>query len=71
MENYLTPEGLAHIVYRILERANDLNAEEKSLFIDGQRLAFYEVLDIIKSELYIREADLKEYGLDFELESLL
>ena len=46
--------------------------EDKSnLFYDGKALAYYEMLDIIKAELDIREQDLKEFGLDVNLEEKL
>ena len=45
--------------------------DKSNLFYDGKALAYYEMLDIIKAELDIREQDLKEFGLDVSLEEKL
>ena len=34
-------------------------------------MAYYEVLDTIKNELKARDADLKEFGLDIDLENII
>ena len=60
------------IISRMIEKANDAVAEAKNnegdQFYVGRKLAYYEVLDTIKSELEVRDADLKEFGLDANLE---
>ena len=71
MEELLTKEGLAYIVSRILDNAKDTFEEsktDKSDFIDGKKLAYYEMLDTIKNELIVRDADLETFGLDINLE---
>ena len=35
----------------------------------GRKVAYYEMLDILKTELDIRDQDLKEFGLDIDLEN--
>ena len=59
------------IITRVLERAfesiEDANESEDD-FDKGRKLAYYEIADIIKSELYVRDADLGEFGLDIDLE---
>ena len=35
----------------------------------GRRLAYYEMLDILRTELDVRGQDLKEFGLDTNLEN--
>ena len=51
MKDALTREGLAYIVSRVLENAKDAVAESKSNpddeFVQGKRLAYYEILDTI------------------------
>ena len=60
------------IISRLIERANDSLTEsehnKKDLYYEGRKVAYYEVLDIIKSELYVHDQDLEELGLDINLE---
>ena len=60
------------IISRVIENANDAaeeaNQNKNDDFYKGRKLAYYEILDIIKSELEVRDADLKEFGLDIDLE---
>lgn len=68
----MTEEAYKYILSRILERAFESIDEAKENncdFDNGRKLAYYEVADIIKSELYVREADLAEFGLDVDLEN--
>ncbi len=73
--NNLTAERLKYIIARVIDNANDTVKESKEnpkdAFIDGKKLAYYEVLDTIKNELDVSEQDMKEFGLDFPLETLL
>lgn len=73
--NNLTAERLKYIIARVIDNANDAVKESKEnpkdAFIDGKKLAYYEVLDTIKNELDVSEQDMKEFGLDFPLETLL
>ena len=39
------------------------------LLCAGRKVAYYEMLDILKTELDIRDQDLKEFGLDIDLEN--
>ncbi len=71
-DSLMTIDAMKYIVSRLVERAYD-SVEEKrknkgELFYAGHTLAYYEVLDILKSELRVREQDLSEYGLDINLE---
>ena len=34
-------------------------------------MAYYEILDTIKNELKVRDADFKEFGLDIDLENVI
>lgn len=63
---------LLYIVSRIVDNANDaLEESEQNVdddFYKGKLMAYYEVLDTIKSELISRDYDISEIGLDVELE---
>ena len=50
--------------FESIEEANETRED----FDKGRNLAYYEITDIIKSELYVRDADLGEFGLDINLE---
>lgn len=67
-----TKEGMEYIIGRLLKNAQETVDEwgknKNNLFYDGKALAYYEMLDIIKAELDIRNQDLKEFGLDINLE---
>lgn len=68
----MTVDSYKYILSRILERAFESIEDAKennSDFDNGRKLAYYEVADIIKSELYVRDADLAEFGLDVDLEN--
>ena len=75
MTNQISVEGIGYIVIRIVERAKEAAGEAKEdktdSFKDGRALAYYEVLDILRSELEVRDLDLKDIGLDFDLEKEL
>ena len=62
------------IVSRIIEYANDAINEEKNnkgdAFYKGRKLAYYEILDTIKSELDAHDEPLSEYGLNINLEKV-
>lgn len=64
-----------YIVSRVLDNANDAISEAKENpeddFYKGRKMAYYEVLDTIKNELKARDADLKEFGLDIDLENII
>lgn len=64
-----------YIVSRVLDNANDAISEAKENpeddYYKGRKMAYYEVLDTIKNELKARDADLKEFGLDIDLENVI
>lgn len=61
-----------YILARVIDNANDAFEEAKENagddFYKGKKLAYYEILDTIKNELIARDQDLKEFGLDVDLE---
>lgn len=71
----MSESALQYILSRILDNANDtmkeLKNNPKDLFYQGKQLAYYEMIDTIKNELEAHNQDLKEYGLDFDLEDKL
>ena len=68
----MTDATLKFILSRVIEKANDAFEEasqnKNDLYYEGRKIAYYEVLDTIKSELEAHDQDLKEYGLDIDLE---
>ncbi len=73
MGNELTSESIKYIIARVLDNANDAIEEAKENkddeFYSGKRLAYYEILDTIKNELIVKNQDLKEFGLNIDLEN--
>lgn len=73
MHEELTVDAIKFIIARVLDNANDAFEEAKEnkgeLFYQGKKLAYYEVLDTIRNELYGHDQDLKEFGLDIDLDS--
>ena len=74
MSNF-TKEGLQYITGRLLKEAVEASEESREdktdLFKAGRATAYYEMLDILKTELDVRDEDLREYGLDIDLERTL
>ena len=72
MADNISIDGISYIVERIVERAREVAKESKEdredSFKDGKALAYYEVLDILRTELSVREISLEKIGLDFDLE---
>ena len=60
------------IISRVSDNAADALEEAKENknddFYEGKKLAYYEILDTIKNELKVSEQDLKDFGLDIDLE---
>ena len=70
--DFITEDAYKFILRRVIQNALDSAKETKEYnydFYNGRKLAYYEILDTIKSELYVRDADLSEFGLDFDLEN--
>lgn len=74
MENKnLSEESIKFIISRLIERADEAMQEyqkdKNNDFESGRSLAYCEMLDILKTELDLHEQDLKEFGLDINLEN--
>lgn len=69
----MSESEIKYIVARVLDNANDAFEEadenKDDDFYKGKKLAYYEILDTIKNELKARGQELKEFGLDFNLET--
>ena len=74
MDNRLSKDAIQYIIARVLDNAKDALSEAENnkgdLFYEGKKLAYYEVLDTVKNELEVRDQDLSEYGLDFDLDNM-
>ena len=65
----MNDEALKYIILRIVDKARDTAKEnDNSEFQDGKSLAYYEVFEFLKSELKAHDQDLKDFGLDIDLE---
>lgn len=68
-------EQLKYVVARLLDNARDIKEQREKFgkddFSDGQLSATYAMLDTMKSQLIIDDIDLKEFGLDIDLEKAL
>ena len=74
-KNKITAEGLACIVERLVLNAKEAHDESvkdnNDLFKQGRRLAYYEMLDMLKTELEMQDADLREFGLDIDVDAFM
>lgn len=63
---------IKYLVARIVDSAREAIKEAKEnegdAFYKGHNLAYYEVLSLLKNELSARDENLKEYGLNINLE---
>ena len=70
----MNEETIKYIIARVIDNANDALEEERKnkadAFYKGKKLAYYEILDTIKNDLDINDQDLKEFGLDVDLEKV-
>lgn len=64
-------ETMRYIIECIVENASNASKLPRNEFNDAKRLAYYEVINTIKGQLEVNEIDLKDYGLDFEIEDIL
>nr|DAT17781.1 MAG TPA: hypothetical protein [Caudoviricetes sp.] len=59
---------MERIVERAREAVEESRVDREDGFKDGRALAYYEVLDILRAELSVREISLEKIGLSFDLE---
>lgn len=74
MGKTMSNEAMKYIIARLVENANEAVTESEQnkddMFKSGRRLAYYEMLDILKSEIDARDMDLKEFGLDIDVDQI-
>ncbi len=67
----LSPEAMEYIVERLLKKYNtaieEYNQNKDNEFFAGRSEAYYEMLDVLQSELEIHGEDLAKYGLNIDL----
>lgn len=72
MSEKINEECMKYIISRLVANASDAKKESKAnakdVFLAGRKVAYYEMLDILQSELYAHDIDLKEMGIDIDLE---
>ena len=71
----MSDEALTFVIARLLENAKDAKEESMKdradMFAAGRKVAYYEMLDTLKSELDVHDADLKAFGLDVDVDRLV
>ena len=73
MNDTLTVEGMKYIIGRLLKNAEDSIKEydrsrgEERVFASGRKEAYYEMLNVLKTELDARGQDLEAFGLNVDL----
>lgn len=67
----MNEETIKFLISRLLEKAKDTVEESKGKtsdpFYSGKKLAYYEMLDVLQSELEVRDQDLEKFGLNIDL----
>ena len=72
MNEELNTEAMKYIVMRLVQNALETTKGERTdIFEQGKRLAYYEMLDIIKTELEARDFDISEFGIDFDINKIV
>ena len=73
MTDALSKEGIKYMIARLLENANeaakDSRQNKDDPYCAGRKVAYYEMLDILRTELDVRDQEMKEFGLDVDLEN--
>lgn len=74
----LTSEQVEYLIQRLLDNAayakkqrDEDNSDENNQYYAGLMQGYYEMLDTLKNQLVIDDQDLKEFGLDINLEEEL
>lgn len=67
----MSGDEIKYIIARLVDKANanitEARADRNDLFKEGKSLAYYEMLDVLQSELTVAGEDLEEYGLNVDL----
>ena len=71
----LSQDAMKRMISRLIDNANDAikdAADNKNDdFYDGKVAAYYEMLDSLKNDLKIEDADIKNFGLDIDLDQMI
>lgn len=66
---------IAYLINRLLaaakENSDQAKADNSNEFLQGKNLAYYEMLDMLKSGIEMYDLDISDYDLEGNLESLL
>jgi len=63
----MNDDTIKYIISRLVENAKESLEDGNDDFAKGKRLAYYEMLDVIKNELELKDQDIKEFGLDIDI----
>lgn len=67
----MSEDTIKFLIARLLESAKETVRESEGkagdAFYDGKKLAYYEMLDILQSELEAHGESLSDFGLDVDL----
>ncbi|MFV0558879.1 MAG: hypothetical protein ACK5MW_09650 [Enterococcus sp.] len=67
----MNDETIKFLISRLLDNAKETVEESKGktgdAFYDGKKLAYYEILDTLQSELLAHDESLEDFGLDKDL----
>ena len=64
-------ELLASLIQQGLDAFEEYRNNRADLFRAGKSLAYYEVLDVIKTKLDVEEIELSKLGLDIDLDKII
>jgi len=71
----LSQEAMNRMIHRLIDNAKDaiedVNNNKNDEFYEGKKAAYYEMLDSLKNDLKIEDADIKEFGLDIDLDAMI
>ena len=63
------------MIHRLIDNAKDaiedVNNNKNDEFYEGKKAAYYEMLDSLKNDLEIEDADIKGFGLDIDLDAMI
>lgn len=75
MKKSISDEAIKHIVERLLEKfetaAEESRKNKQDPFYSARELAYYEMLDVLRTEIDVNADDLAAFGLDVDLEKMM
>lgn len=71
----LSQEAMNRMIRRLIDNAKDAieeaNDNKNDDFYEGKKAAYYEMLDSLKNDLKIENADIEKFGLDIDLDVMI